>query len=58
MNDVYLVAFTEAFWKDYNPIYEGNKSSQIVKNFNASLENHFRDLVEDKTEIQFRVTLN
>ncbi|QOG01588.1 AraC family transcriptional regulator [Flavobacterium sp. MDT1-60] len=53
---ILLFKIKEAFWKDYNPIYEGNKSSQIVKNFKASLENHFRDLVEGKTEIQFRVT--
>jgi AraC family transcriptional activator of pobA len=53
---VLLFKIKEAFWKDYNPIYEGNKSSQIVKTFKVNLENHFRDLVEGKAEVQFRVT--
>ncbi|RZJ88100.1 MAG: AraC family transcriptional regulator [Chryseobacterium sp.] len=53
---IILLKIKEAFWKDYNPIYEGNKSSQIVKNFKMLLENHFRDLVEGKTTLQLRVT--
>jgi AraC family transcriptional activator of pobA len=53
---VLLLKIKEAFWKDYNPIYEGNKSSQIVKKFKIDLENHFRDLVEGKTDFQLRVT--
>lgn len=53
---ILLFKIKEAFWKDYNPIYEGNKSSQIVKTFKANLESHFRDLVEERVEIQFRVT--
>jgi len=53
---ILLLKIKEAFWKDYNPIYEGNKSSQIVKTFKANLESHFRDLVEGRTEVQFRVT--
>lgn len=53
---ILLLKIKEAFWKDYNPIYEGNKSSQIVKNFKINLETHFRELVEGKTEVQMRVT--
>ncbi|MBL4662609.1 MAG: helix-turn-helix transcriptional regulator, partial [Flavobacteriaceae bacterium] len=40
---------------DYNPIYEGNRSSQIVKSFKRNLENHFRELVNGTTEKQLRV---
>ncbi|TPN87208.1 helix-turn-helix domain-containing protein [Aquimarina algicola] len=43
------------FWEDYNPIYEGNRSSQIVKSFKKSLEKHYRDLIERKTEQVFRI---
>ena len=53
---ILLLKIKDAFWKDYNPMYEGNKSSQIVKLFKASLESHFRDLVEGRVEIQFRVS--
>ncbi|MDQ0594180.1 AraC family transcriptional activator of pobA [Chryseobacterium ginsenosidimutans] len=45
----------EYFWQDYNPIYEGNRSSQIVKSFKQLLEKHYRDLSSDKTETVFRV---
>ncbi len=30
---VVLLKIKEYFWADYNPIYEGNRSSQIIKNF-------------------------
>ena len=53
---ILLLKIKDAFWKDYNPMYEGNKSSQIVKLFKASLESHFRDLVEGQVEIKFRVS--
>jgi hypothetical protein len=39
-----LLKIKEYFFQDYNPIYEGNKSSQIVKTFRRNLEKHFRDL--------------
>ena len=45
----------EYFWQDYNPIYEGNRSSQIVKSFKQLLEKHYRDLSSDKVETVFRV---
>ena len=51
----YLLKIKEHFWHDYNPIYEGNRSSQIVKSFKKSLEDHYRDLVSGKGEMVFRV---
>jgi AraC-like DNA-binding protein len=52
---VLLYRIKEYFWKDYNPIYEGNRSSQIVKAFKRLLEKHYRDLSAGKVETVFRV---
>lgn len=52
---VILLKIKEHFWTDYDPIYEGNRSSQIVKTFKQNVENHYRDLVRHKTERIFRV---
>ena len=52
---VLLYRIKEYFWSDYNPIYEGNRSSQIVKAFKRLLEKHYRDLSNGKTETVFRV---
>ncbi|AOM78616.1 helix-turn-helix domain-containing protein [Pedobacter steynii] len=52
---VLLLKIKEYFWKDYNPIYEGNRSSQIVKNFKMMLEKHYRDLSSGKVTQVFRV---
>jgi AraC family transcriptional activator of pobA len=52
---VILLKIKEYFWKDYNPIYEGNRSSQIVKLFRKSLESHYQDLVNGKADKIFRV---
>jgi AraC-like DNA-binding protein len=41
---VILLKIKEYFWLDYNPIYEGNRSSQIVKDFKRLLEKHYRDI--------------
>jgi AraC family transcriptional regulator, transcriptional activator of pobA len=51
---VLLLKIKEYFWQNYNPIYEGNRSSQIVKTFKKDLESHYRDLVNGKTENVFR----
>jgi AraC-like DNA-binding protein len=53
---VLLLKIKEAFWKEYNPIYEGNRSSQIVKTFKLNLEHHFRDLINGKVKKQLRVS--
>lgn len=52
---VLLYRIKEYFWKDYNPIYEGNRSSQIVKLFKQLLEKHYRDLSSGKAETVFRI---
>ena len=50
-----LLKIKEYFFQDYNPIYEGNRSSQIVKTFKRNLEQHFRDLVQGRAEAPMRV---
>jgi AraC-like DNA-binding protein len=50
-----LLKVKEYFFQEYNPIHEGNRSSQIVKTFRLNLENHFRELVSGKTEKLLRV---
>jgi len=52
---VLLLKIKGCFWLDYNPIYEGNRSSLIVKNFKRLLEKHYRDLSDGKVERAFRV---
>jgi len=50
-----LLKIKEYFWLDYNPINEGNRSSQIVKNFKRLLEKHYRDLHSGKVNQVYRV---
>lgn len=50
-----LLKIKEFFFQEYNPIYEGNRSSQIVKTFKKQLEQHFRDLTAGKTSTSLRV---
>jgi len=52
---VLLLKIKEYFWKDYNPIYEGNRSSQIVKEFKRMLEKHYRDLNDGTVRYPYRV---
>jgi AraC-like DNA-binding protein len=52
---VLLLKIKEYFWLNYNPIYEGNRSSLIVKNFKRLLEKHYRELSSGKTDRVFRV---
>lgn len=51
---VILLKIKEYFWEDYNPIYEGNRSSQIVKIFKRTLERHYRELGTGKVAKVFR----
>jgi AraC family transcriptional activator of pobA len=46
-----LYKIKEYFCSDYNPIYEGNRSSQIVREFRQLLEKHYRDLSSGKAEV-------
>lgn len=52
---VLLYKIKEQMWVHYNPIYEGNRSSQIVISFKRLLEQHYRDLNSGKAAIAFRV---
>lgn len=52
---VLLFKIKEYIWTDYNPIYEGNRSSQIVISFKRLLEQHYRDLNAGKVDMAFRV---
>lgn len=52
---VILLKIKEYFWNDYDPIQEGNRSSQIVKNFKRMLEKHYRNLSKGITDKVFRV---
>ena len=52
---VILIKIKEYFWNDYDPIHEGNRSSQIVKNFKRLLEKHYRDLNNGIADTVFRV---
>src|SRR5258708_1061667 len=53
---VMLLKIKASFWKDYNPIYEGNRSSEIVKSFKRDLEGHFRKLVHGQAERGLRAS--
>jgi len=52
---VLLLKIKEYFWNDYNPIYEGNRSSQIVKTFKRNLEAHYRQLLQARADKVLRV---
>lgn len=52
---VLLFRIKEHIWQDYNPIYEGNRSSQIVISFKRLLEKHYRELSSGQVDIAFRV---
>lgn len=52
---VLLFKIKEHIWTDYNPIYEGNRSSQIIISFKRILERHYRDLSSGKIDVVFRV---
>lgn len=45
----------EYCYLDYNPIYEGNRSSQIVKDFKLNVEQYFKDILEGKIAHPMRV---
>jgi AraC family transcriptional activator of pobA len=52
---VILLKIKEYFWLNYNPIYEGNRGSQIVKDFKRLLEKHYRDISNGTVDQVFRV---
>ncbi len=52
---VLLLKHKEHLWLDYNALYEGSRSSEIVKNFKRRLEQHYRDLAAGLVDHVFRV---
>ncbi len=52
---IMLIKLREYFWNDYNPITEGNRSSQIVKDFKRMLETHYRNLRKGIVDKVFRI---
>lgn len=53
---VLLYKIKAYFWLDYNPLQEGSRSSVIVSQFKRDLEQHYRDLIEQRLHTPFRVT--
>jgi AraC family transcriptional regulator, transcriptional activator of pobA len=51
---VLLFKLKARFWADYNPLYEGNRGSQIVKTFKKDPERHFRELVDGRADRIFK----
>lgn len=52
---VILLKIKEQFWSDYNPIDDGERSSEIVKKFKLSLEGHYRELANGNREFFYQV---
>lgn len=52
---VLLLKLKEQFGPGYNAIYEGNRSSEIVRRFKRQLEQHYRDLGRGLAPQVFRV---
>ncbi len=50
-----LYRIKEYFWKNYDPIQEGNRSSKIVETFKENLERHYKDIIDDKAEYILQV---
>lgn len=46
---VLLLKIKENFWRNYNPITEGNRNSQIVKSFKQLLEKEFKKIISKGT---------
>ncbi|MEM6523853.1 MAG: AraC family transcriptional regulator [Bacteroidota bacterium] len=51
---VILLKIKEKFWKGYDPQDEGDRSSEIVKQFKKDLEKHYRDLLAGHKEYIFQ----
>lgn len=51
---VILLKLKEQFWSDYQPLEEGDRSSQIVRNFKTILERHYHDLAEGMISFQYK----
>ena len=52
---VMLLKIKTYFWEDYTPVHQGDRSSQIVKNFLICLEQHFTHLGQTPAPKPLRV---
>jgi AraC family transcriptional activator of pobA len=52
---VILLKIKEIFRKEYAPIREGSRGSEIVRKFKIMLEQHYRDLSNGRAEKVFRI---
>lgn len=52
---VLLLKLNEHFGRGYNPIYEGNRGSAIVRRFKQLLDQHYQDLRHGRAAQVFRV---
>jgi len=50
-----LLKYKEHFGTNYNPIYEGNRGSEIVNRFRKDLERHFKGISAGTAEHMFRL---
>ncbi|MET0299766.1 MAG: AraC family transcriptional regulator [Flavitalea sp.] len=53
---ILLFKVKDYFWKDYDPLSDGDKGSQIVSTFKFNLEHHVRKLVSGEADQQLRVS--
>ncbi len=52
---IFLLKVKERLYQNYDPIEDGGRDSEIVKNFKINLEKHFRDLTSGQTDKLFQV---
>ncbi len=52
---VILLKIKDKFWKGYNPLEEGDRSSEIVRQFKKDLEKHYRNLLSEHEQYLFQV---
>lgn len=53
---ILLFKIRDKFWKNYLPLEEGDRNSQIVKAFKQNLEQHFLDVSQGKIDRIFKAT--
>ena len=52
---VILLKIKEQFWADFDPLQEGDRDLQIVKQFKQELERHYRKLSAGEEDYQYQV---
>ncbi|WP_316825481.1 helix-turn-helix domain-containing protein [Pedobacter miscanthi] len=51
---ILMLKYKEHFGLNYNPIYEGNRGSEIVRQFKKDLDLHFRDISAGTAKYMYR----